>query len=97
MASVLIFCPTCRLPANIAFHRVWMDNRIHEPDPSLMEFISAGTPPILVTFGSMPLSQKLNFSRALNRITTDLQTRIIVVKGWGIHDTEKLEKTLVLK
>lgn len=84
-------------PPTSHFTGFWMDNRNQDMDPILMEFISAGTPPILVTFGSMPFESKINFSRALNRITTDLHTRIIVVKGWGMHDTEKLEQNPCIK
>jgi sterol 3beta-glucosyltransferase len=53
--------------------------------PELEQFLDAGDPPLLVTFGSMPFQAKINLPKALRMIADTLKVRILVVKGWGLH------------
>lgn len=55
-----------------------------------MAFIKAGEKPLLLTFGSMPFESKMDLPAALSKLSNELKTRIIVVKGWGIDDKTDL-------
>lgn len=52
---------------------------------------------MLVTFGSMPLEGALNMQRAVLRLTQALNTRVIVVQGWGFDDTTALSSNPKVK
>lgn len=63
----------------------------------LVDFIDSGEPPLLLTFGSMPFKSKFDLQTALIKITEQLDTRIIVVKGWGLNQTKKLDDNPKIK
>jgi sterol 3beta-glucosyltransferase len=52
--------------------------------PELEQFLDAGDPPLLVTFGSMPFQARMNLPKTLIHIAESLNIRILVVKGWGL-------------
>lgn len=79
-------------PAHSKFTGFWFGTSSTELSTDLMDFINAGESPLLLTFGSMPFKSKFDLQSALVRITKQLDTRIIVVKGWGLDQTEQLEK-----
>ena len=79
-------------PAHSKFTGFWFGTSTTELSTDLMDFINAGESPLLLTFGSMPFKSKFDLQSALVRITKQLDTRIIVVKGWGLDQTEQLEK-----
>lgn len=57
-------------------------------DPSLMEFIHSGTPPLLLTFGSMPI--KKDIKSLIVEAVKKSGFRFIIVKGWADWDTNEL-------
>jgi len=75
-------------PRNSFFTGFWSTDSSSELGQDLTEFLANGNPPLLITFGSMPFSKKINIPNLVNMISEDLDTRIIVVKGWGISDAE---------
>jgi len=76
--------PTDLMP-NSLFTGFWFNTSTEDLSPDLLDFIKAGTPPLLVTFGSMPFKSKLNLEQALTLLTKQLNIRLLVVKGWGLH------------
>lgn len=88
---------TCLLPKptdypdSSVFTGFWFDNTNDALSPDLLEFIHAGEPPLLLTFGSMPFTSKFDLQSGILATVQQLQTRMIVVKGWGLAQTEKLE------
>lgn len=74
-------------PADSYFTGFWMDESIEELNNDLVAFIHAGSAPLLITFGSMPFESKIDLTAVINRITKELKTRVIVVKGWGLKIT----------
>lgn len=84
-------------PANCHFTGFWLDTSAEELEKDLIDFISRGEPPLLITFGSMPFESKLNLPDLLNRLTKELNIRIIIVKGWGLNDTGQLETNSNIK
>lgn len=84
-------------PANNHFTGFWTSQSQTELDKGLLDFINQGTPPLLITFGSMTFETKMDLPTAINRLSAELNVRIIVVKGWGFNDTKKLEENPNIK
>ena len=63
----------------------------------LKDFIKQGKPPLLLTFGSMPFKSKFDLQNAIIKLTEKFEMRIIMVKGWGLEHTEKLENNSAIK
>jgi len=84
-------------PANCYFTGFWFEDSITELDAGIMDFFNAGDPPLLFTLGSMPFRTTIDLPKVLDRITKELKTRIIVVKGWGLNETSQLEKNKDIK
>ncbi len=84
-------------PSNSYFTGFWFDNSDTALDTDVIRFIDDGKPPLLLTLGSMPFRSKIDLVKVLNRITSELKVRIILVKGWGLNDTEQIEKNQNIK
>lgn len=78
-------------PDHAIFTGFWFGPTKEELTEDVREFIKAGEPPLLLTFGSMPFKSKFNIQKAILNLTTTLNIRVIVVKGWGLDQTEQLE------
>ncbi len=78
-------------PVNSHFTGFWTSPSTNELSDELREFINMGEAPLLITFGSMTLDIKINLPSAIIRLSEELGVRVIVVKGWGFNDTQKLE------
>jgi len=79
------------------FTGFWFGNSSAELSSDIYDFLNAGDPPLLLTFGSMPFKCKFDLQEALMELTLQFDTRIIVVKGWGFKHTEKLENNPNIK
>ena len=79
-------------PSNCHFTGFWLENSTQDLDPETVRFIDNGPPPLLLTFGSMPYKSDLNLPKTADRLTTELETRLIIVRGWGLNDTTELEQ-----
>jgi sterol 3beta-glucosyltransferase len=84
-------------PANCRFTGFWFDNSQQELEIDVLNFINNGEPPLLFTFGSMPFKSNIDLVKVFERITKELHTRLIVVKGWGLSNTEELEQNKNIK
>jgi sterol 3beta-glucosyltransferase len=84
-------------PAHSKFTGFWFGTSSTELSTDLSDFINAGEPPLLLTFGSMPFKSKFDLQTALIKLTQQSDTRIIVVKGWGLEQTEQLENNPKIK
>ena len=84
-------------PAHSKFTGFWFGTSSTELSTDLTDFINAGEPPLLLTFGSMPFKSKFDLQTAIIKLTQQLDTRIIVVKGWGLEHTEQLENNPKIK
>lgn len=79
------------------FTGFWFGNSSMELTSDLTDFMNAGEPPLLLTFGSMPFKSKFDLQTAIIKLTEIFDTRIIVVKGWGLDQTERLENNHKIK
>lgn len=82
---------------NSKFTGFWFGTSSTEFSADLKDFINAGEPPLLLTFGSMPFKSKFDLQTAIIKLTEQFDTRIIVVKGWGLDQTERLENNPKIK
>jgi sterol 3beta-glucosyltransferase len=78
-------------PANSHFTGFWISQSQTELDKGLLEFINQGSPPLLITFGSMTFETKIDLPNAINRLSNELDLRVIIVKGWGFKNIGILE------
>lgn len=79
------------------FTGFWFGTSTEEISKDLVNFIESGEPPLLLTFGSMPFKSNFDLESAITKITEVLDSRIIVVKGWGLNQTERLETNPKIK
>ena len=85
------------LPDNAIFTGFWFGTANEELSADLIRFIQSGEPPLLLTFGSMPFKCNFDLQTAIIKLTEQLNTSIIIVKGWGFDKTEKLENNPKIK
>lgn len=78
-------------PVNSFFTGFWVALPEGQLDEDIMQFLEAGTPPLLITFGSMPFQTKVSITALIKTLLSTQQIRIIVVKGWGLSDTKEIE------
>lgn len=84
-------------PPNCHFTGFWLDESTQELKKDVIDFIAGGEPPLLITFGSMPFKSKIDLPNSLEQLTKQLDTRLIIVKGWGLNNTIELEKNKNIK
>lgn len=84
-------------PSQSKFTGFWFGEAKGELSNDLTEFIHAGEPPLLLTFGSMPFKSTFDLQSGIINLTEQLHTRIIVIKGWGLEQTERLENNPNIK
>jgi len=82
---------------NSKFTGFWFGESKEELSADLLAFLNAGESPLLLTFGSMPFKCKFDLQAAIIRLVEKLDQRIIVVRGWGIDETERLENNPKIK
>ena len=75
-------------PPNSHFTGFWLGTTSEVLSEELQEFLHAGDPPLLLTFGSMPFKFKFDLQGSVVKLTEKFKTRIIVIKGWGLNQTE---------
>lgn len=84
-------------PSNTHFTGFWTSQSQTELDSDLLNFINSGTQPLLITFGSMTFETKMDLPNAINKLSSELNVRVIIVKGWGFNDTKKIEENPNIK
>lgn len=79
------------------FTGFWTTTSNIELDKDLIDFITRGTPPLLITFGSMTFETKMDLPTAIENLSNELNVRVIVVKGWGFNSTKRLDENPNIK
>lgn len=78
-------------PHDSHFTGFWFEESMQELGQDVINFLSAGDPTLLITFGSMPFESKIDLYKTLDQMTKELKVRLIIVKGWGLTKTEEFE------
>jgi sterol 3beta-glucosyltransferase len=84
-------------PDNAHFVGFWFGVADEDLSEDLSEFIASGEPPLLLTFGSMPFRSTFDLQTVIIQLTELFDTRIIVIKGWGLNQTERIENNPKVK
>lgn len=84
-------------PATSTFNGFWFGQSNDVLSDEIIEFINAGGVPLLLTFGSMPFKSKFDLQTAIIKLTEQFDTRIIVIKGWGLDNTIQFENNPKIK
>ena len=63
---------------------------------SLTKFLNDGDAPLLITFGSMPITMQKELNRLILQACELFQQRFIVVTGWGWNETNELSHQNIL-
>jgi sterol 3beta-glucosyltransferase len=79
-------------PNQSKFTGFWYGVSKEDLPGNLLDFIHLGKPPLVLTFGSMPFKSRFDLQAAILKLTGQLDTRVIVIKGWGLDQTEKLNR-----
>lgn len=78
-------------PVHSFYTGFWSEESTMELDARVVAFLNSGTPPLLITFGSMPFDSKVNLTEMIKALVNELNTRVIVIKGWGLSNAPELE------
>jgi sterol 3beta-glucosyltransferase len=89
--SELFLSKPADYPLNSYFTGFWMAPSNKNLDERVIQFLNSGDAPILITFGSMPFTSKLDLTEVIKSIVDKVNTRVIVIKGWGLSDTKTIE------
>ncbi|MCU0385857.1 MAG: glycosyltransferase [Flavihumibacter sp.] len=84
-------------PTQSSFTGFWYGMAKEELSKDLLDFIEAGTPPLVLTFGSMPFKSKFDLQDAILQSVEQTGCRFIVIKGWGLEETARLENNPSVK
>ncbi len=76
-------------PANHSLTGFWLPPSNSDLPVDISEFIKSGEPPLLITFGSMPIKEELKtlIIKAVKRVNH----RFIIIKGWADWETGELK------
>ncbi len=84
-------------PRDSHFTGFWFDESTEELEKEITEFLDAGDPPLLITFGSMPFESKIDLYKSLDQLTKELAVRLIVIKGWGLNNADEFQNNTSIK
>jgi sterol 3beta-glucosyltransferase len=85
------------LPDDSVFSGFWFGDAIETLTDDLIQFLKAGDPPLLVTFGSMPFTARFDLQQTISLLATHYHLRVIIVRGWGFDHLESLENNENIK
>ena len=90
IAASPVLCPEANFLPNHKFTGVWqLVQPDYEPPTELVNFLSEGTPPIVITFGSMGGSDGQKTTEILMDAVRMLNQRAIIQSGWGLLGTQE--------
>ena len=71
-------------PDNVHICGYWrLDQSSWVPPPDLLDFLSAGPPPIYIGFGSMPSTDARAFTHCIIAAVEQCGLRAVIASGWG--------------
>jgi sterol 3beta-glucosyltransferase len=77
--------PPADWPTHVCVSGYWFLDHAHDwqPPPNLVEFLSAGPPPVMVGFGSMAGRDPIALAQIVQSALAQSDQRGVVVTGWG--------------
>jgi UDP:flavonoid glycosyltransferase YjiC (YdhE family) len=84
IAASPVLCPPADFPLNHKFTGVWhLASPSYTPPTALVDFLAAGRPPVIITFGSMGGSNGRETTEILIEAIKKSNQRAIIQAGWG--------------
>ena len=84
IAASPVLCPPADFPPNHKFTGVWhLASPSYTPPTELVDFLAAGRPPVIITFGSMGGSNGRETTEILIDAVRKVKQRAIIQAGWG--------------
>lgn len=84
IAASPVLCPPAAFPPNHKFTGVWhLASPSYTPPTELVDFLAAGPPPVIITFGSMGGSNGRETTEILIEAVRKTEQRAIIQAGWG--------------
>ena len=84
IAASPTLCPPADFPPNHKFTGVWhLASPSYTPPTALINFLAAGPPPVIITFGSMGGSNGRETTEILIEAVKKTNQRAIIQAGWG--------------
>lgn len=84
IAASPTLCPPAEFPPNHQFTGVWhLATPNYSPPDELTDFLAAGPPPIVITFGSMGGSNGRETTELLIDAVKKIDQRAVIQAGWG--------------
>jgi sterol 3beta-glucosyltransferase len=80
-------------PSSTQFTGFWTRPSGATLDQALTDFLAAGDPPLMITFGSMPFDSSLQLPDTIPALAQACSTRVLVVRGWGLQKDKTLQNT----
>jgi len=89
IAASPTLCPPANFPPNHKFTGIWhLASHAYIPPPALVDFLAAGPPPIIISFGSMGGSNGRETTEILIDAVRRTNQRAIIQAGWGQLGTQ---------
>ena len=89
IAASPTICPPANLSSNHKFTGIWhLTQPDYTPPSELIDFLAAGPPPIIITFGSMGGSDGRETTQILIDAVKMINQRAIIQAGWGLLGTQ---------
>ena len=90
IAASPTLCPPADFPPNHKFTGVWhLASANYTPPPELVNFLAEGSPPVIITFGSMGGSDGRETTEILIEAVKKVNQRAIIQAGWGKLGTQE--------
>ena len=90
IAASPTLCPPADFPPNHKFTGVWhLASANYIPPPELVNFLAEGSPPVIITFGSMGGSDGRETTEILIEAMKKVNQRAIIQAGWGKLGTQE--------
>ena len=90
IAASPTLCPPADFPPNHKFTGVWhLASSSYIPPTELVNFLAAGPPPVIITFGSMGGSNGRETTEILIEAVRKTNQRAIIQAGWGQLGTQE--------
>lgn len=84
-------------PKDVYFSGFWFNEKEENLiDDNILKFLSDENKVLLITFGSMPYKSKISINDFIQAIIKNFNLKILIVRGWGLKNTEILQDKRVL-
>ncbi len=95
IAASPTLCPPISVKSNHRWTGVWhLGQPDYVPPSELVDFLSDGTPPVVITFGSMGGSDGKETTEILIDAITMTNQRAIIQAGWGLLGTKGVDSNI---